>query len=147
MHNGNVFILSKPVPVTWKTPSGLSIELPSTTKKATIADFGLSAATDPRTSLRHARVDYELMNVEEKSWGKWSHELEGNEGYDFTVLFFCLLRDSCNLLHKKWLKGVEKKIRALQPKLKVSSRSRPLQDVGLHPEKILQECFTEFLQI
>ena len=145
LHNGNIFVLNKLVPETWTTPCGVKYLLPSTKIKATIADFGLSAITDPQTCVRHARVDYELMNVDAKSWGTWTHELEGNEGYDFAVLFFCLIKDIKNLEKRKWLKTIEKKFRSMQPKLKVSFRARPLQIVSITPERMLSECFSEFI--
>lgn len=146
LHTGNVYVSKTLVPWEWKTVSGQRFELPSCALKAVIADFGLSAATDPGTALRHCRVDYELLGINHCSWGEWSNELRGNEGYDFSVLLLGMVEEVECKEKKKWLKNVEKMFRRLQPRMKFSKRTRPLQKVGVHPENLLQtEIFHEFL--
>ena len=140
LHTGNVYISRNPVPKVWKTLEGTAVTLPTTALKVIIADFGLSAVSDPRTSTRHCRVDYELLNIDSRSWGAWSHELCENEGYDFSVLLFSMITEIECADKKRWLKSLERCFRSMQPRMKFSNRSRPLQKVGIKPSEFLKQA-------
>ena len=142
LHTGNIFYKRKNVFKEWTTPNHHTIELPSTCVQACIADYGMSAATDPSTKIRHGRIDYDLMSTRQKGWGTFNSELKTNEGYDAIVMFSHLEDDSDLRSHNDWLKKCLKSIRSLHPsKLVISSKGRPLSSVIMTPEDILLEIF------
>lgn len=145
LHTGNVFVRNKDVCESWTTPSGLKINLPSTDKQAVIADFGLSAATDPESLIRHSRIDYNLMSTDRKGWGAWNDILENNRGYDIIVFLSCMAEDTLMFTSKKWIQETLKIARSLVPKFKISSINRPQSDVNFLPDDLLMhEHFKEF---
>jgi serine/threonine protein kinase len=145
LHPGNVFVKKLVVRDKWLMPSGLEVELPDTTVQAVIADFGLSAVSDPQTLFRHCRVDYSLMNTDERAWGQWSHSLDNARGYDFVVLLSCLKQDTCKRL-KSLVQSFLKATRAVFPKLRMSHRGRPLVAVDVTPEQLVAKMLPSFSQ-
>ena len=143
LHTGNIFVKTKNIEKNWHTPCGLTFELPSTSKLAVIADFGLSAATDPTTQIRHARIDYDLMTTSGNGWGKWDNVLENNYGYDVLVFLSCMAEDSTDRICKKWLKEALKAARSLCTGLRISCRNRPLKNVPMTPRELLSHPFFE----
>lgn len=141
LHTGNVFVIRKNVQSEWKTPNGVILRLPATSVRAIIADFGLSAATDPTTLTRHCRIDYSFLAVGSKAWGIWEHELMGNEGYDAVVF---LRGEQDTSVHSQWLRSVMQLCRNLFPKLRVSKNDRPLVRVPFTPEDLLRCMLQEY---
>lgn len=140
LHPGNVFIKRSEVPAAWHTPSGTCVHLPDTSLRAVIADFGLSAATDSRSAIRHCRADYALMSTEGRAWGAWTERLEGDEGYDIMVLISALREDATVPAQSAWVRSLEKAARELAPALRMSNRGRPLTRVGFAPEQLLRHA-------
>lgn len=139
LHSGNVFIMKRPLQEDIIHASGFHLRLPSSSYSCKIADFGFSAATDPRTGIRFERVDYSRLDVNPRIWGEWNGSLEGNEGYDVVTLLGSL-RTECRGKAKKWVEEVMREIReAVKPlTLRVSSVcGRPLTCVPLSPRKML----------
>ena len=134
MHTGNVYFRVSKTNRVWKFPDGSTVDIPSDDVEAVIADFGLSVANVNET--RIGRLDYPLLNTDEKGWGEWDYNLKGNEGYDLLVLIDAL-RDVCGKEHKSWIKSVINDIRKLVPKLRISKRGRPLCAVPITPKEFL----------
>lgn len=125
LHTGNVFArrpgAAAPLPRDWTAPSGTVFQLPSVRWHAVIADYGLSAATDPRSRVRFSRADYCLMDVDEDKWGDWTNALHEYEAYDVIVLLASML--DCRGMAKPvrtWLKRVYDAIKELDPHVRVS---------------------------
>jgi hypothetical protein len=145
LHTGNVFVRNAEVSESWTTPKGIQVKLPSTAKQAVIADFGLSAATDPETLIRHSRIDFDLMSTDRKGWGEWNDILENNCGYDIIVFLSCMAEDTQYSESKKWLQQTLKAARSLVPKFTISKINRPLSRINFSPEDfLLHEHFNEF---
>lgn len=103
MHLGNVMITQNTdsVQTIQIKAKGKSLEIPIKNYHATIIDYGLSSATDPESSLRHCRLDEELLIKKTRSeqedergesistlsdeWGVWGQELQDDEGYDVAM--------------------------------------------------------------
>jgi serine/threonine protein kinase len=145
LHSGNVFVKSKQIDDKWSSPHGLSLKIPDKTMQAVIADFGLSAATDPQTKIRHERIDYSLLNTQAVVWGDWNGTLKENEGYDMIVFLSCILRDAENRSSKMWLRKTLQAARSLMKGLRISRNDRPLVKVPLTPDDLLRHShFDEF---
>jgi hypothetical protein len=144
MHPGNIFLEYIPVPQDWSLPNGKCMQL-SGTYCARIADFGLSAITNPVSCTRHARVDYELNSVSHKSWGKWDHIFQGNEGYDIAVFLGCLKDDLESGEKKRWVSKLLKELERNSKPFKISKKGRPTDAVTCSAETFLeQKVFEEF---
>ena len=143
MHPGNIFIEKTEVPLVWVLPNGKCMEIGGT-YCARIADFGLSAITNPVSCTRHARVDYELNSVSHKSWGKWDHIYEGNEGYDVAVFLGCL-RDDVEGDKKRWVSKLLRELQKHSTPFKISRKGRPSEAVTCTTEAFLDlDVFKEF---
>ena len=144
MHPGNIFIDQGIVPLEWKLPNGKSLHLGGQ-YVARVADFGLSAITNPVSCTRHARVDYELNSVSHKSWGKWDHILQGNEGYDVAVFLACL-KDDTEGEKKRWISKLLRELGKHSSTFKMSSKGRPSGPVTCSAEDFLElPVFAEFM--
>ena len=139
LHLNNVFLLKKAGPRSLNL-LGLEMDLPPSVYYATIADFGLSAATDPLTKTRVARVDYALL-ADGPGWGKWTHTLCGYEGYDTTYFLHCLADEFVgepNSPTKQWTQSLMREIRRLDPSLRISrDRGRPAGGAIVRPKAII----------
>jgi serine/threonine protein kinase len=144
LHSGNAFMKRRNVKKTWELPSGSSITLPDTNYQAIIADFGLSSITDPRTKTRHCRLDYGILDTEERGWGIWEDGLEGNEGYDIAVLLHSLI-DDCDRYDgyidpdiEEWVQNLMKLLRSQCPQMRISKKQgRPLCNIPLNVEEYI----------
>jgi hypothetical protein len=134
MHPGNIFLEQKEVPLQWTLPDGTTMHVGGK-YLARIADFGLSAITNPVSCTRHARIDYELNSISHKSWGKWDHVYEGNKGYDVAVFLGCL-KDDVEGDKKRW---VNKLLRELgkSSSFKISNKGRPSAPVLMSAHEFL----------
>jgi hypothetical protein len=144
LHSGNAFMKRRNVKKIWELPSGSTITLPDTNYQAIIADFGLSSITDPRTKTRHCRLDYGILDTDERGWGAWEEGLEGNEGYDIAVLLHSLI-DDCKRYEdyvdpeiEQWVQSLMKLLRAQSPFMRISKKQgRPLCNIPLNVEEYI----------
>lgn len=121
LHTGNVFARPIGVPRTWRAPWGSAYTLPATRWRAVVADFGLSAATDPDSKVRFSRADYCLMDVDEDEWGDWTNALYEYEAYDVVVFLMSMLDcEDVSGSVRTWLKRLKSAVRELDPRVQVS---------------------------
>ena len=86
---------------------------------------------------RIGRLDFPLLSTDNnKKWGDWDYDLEGNEGYDMIVLLDSLKEDTTGSQYE-WIKQLLNKIKEKLPQLKISNINRPLSKVCIKPEEIL----------
>jgi hypothetical protein len=136
LHCGNIYYKKIKTEASWKLPNDTAVTLPCASVQAVIADFGLSVATN-KQQVRYGRLDFKLLNTDDKCWGAWDYDLEGNEGYDFIVLL-ASLKDECKGEQLAWILKVIADIRKLLPKIRISKIGRPMCKVPLKPGDILK---------
>lgn len=145
MHPGNIFLDHSEVPLQWALPNGKIMNIGGK-YFARIADFGLSAVTNPISMTRHARIDYELNSISHKSWGKWDHIYEDNKGYDVAVFLGCL-RDDVEGDKKRWVNKLLRELGKHGPAFKISRKGRPSGPVQLSALEFLDlSLFDEFVE-
>lgn len=88
LHLFNVLVHPVQDPADWivELPFG-TVKIPLVGFHASIIDFGLSSATDPKSGRRFVRLDEELLTKPKRDepsddWGVWGPELDGDTGYD-----------------------------------------------------------------
>ena len=153
LHSGNVFLSRRRVLRELRLPGAERVVLPHVGVQATVADYGLSAATDPCSGMRYVRADYHTLRVDGASWGPWTGDLRGHEGYDVVVLLANLeyecrrrgaRRDVC-----AWVTRALRAVRSLQPSLRISyAHGRPIGETSVSPAALLRHAmFADFLRL
>jgi len=126
LHTGNVFVKFSKVPFDWVTCSEDIVTLPCNSVQAVIADFGFSSASFK--NVRYGRMDFSLLDLDGKAWGKWNNDLQDNAGYDAAVFLRSAL-DECSGQKRVWIKSLLDMLHSKNPGMKMSKYGRPLTNV------------------
>jgi len=147
LHCGNVFVSFRAVAQRLALPDGRAVELPCGSVRAVIADYGVSAATDPASGVRYARADYNTLCVRGAGWGSWNATLFENEGYDAAVLLASMTHECESRVVLDWLATMTTAMHELDADMRVShSRGRPTTAVRVSPLQLLSHnCCRTFL--